>query len=379
MNPASGGPSEGIRNIIPELKKHGITNEVVCFNNPNESFIINSDFKIYALGNGKTKWSYNQEFSKWLELNYINYNIIIVHGLWLYQNYALNKFLKKLESESKRNEIIVCCMPHGMLDPYFQKSKERKLKALRNRIYWELIESKFIKNINALIFTTKNEMQLAQTTFKNYHPKKCIMAGYGIKETGATKNTLNTNNYLLFLGRIDPKKGLDLLLKAYDFIIKEGKIKLPQLQVAGPIQDEGYYKLCLEIISKNPELKELVKWNNFVQGEEKIKLIDGCDAFILPSHQENFGISVVEALSLSKPVLISNKININETIKVEFCGFVEEDTLDGCIRLLNKYYSLNMNQKKKMAINSKNTFLKHYSIENYANNLQKQIQLLLAE
>jgi glycosyltransferase involved in cell wall biosynthesis len=74
-----------------------------------------------------------------------------------------------------------------------------------------------------------------------------------------------------------------------------------------------------------------------LDGDSKWGAFYGCEAFVLPSHQENFGISAVEALACDKPVLISNKVNIWREIANDEAGFVEEDTVDGTARLLNRF------------------------------------------
>jgi glycosyltransferase involved in cell wall biosynthesis len=74
-----------------------------------------------------------------------------------------------------------------------------------------------------------------------------------------------------------------------------------------------------------------------LEGDAKWGAFYGCEAFVLPSHQENFGISVVEALACDKPVLISNKVNIWREIAQDGAGLVEADSVDGTARLLNRF------------------------------------------
>ena len=81
MNPASGGPCQGIRNSIPELEKIGIHNEVVCLDDPREQFKTKDTFKIYALGPGKTPWCYSNKLIPWLKENLMRFDAVIVHGL----------------------------------------------------------------------------------------------------------------------------------------------------------------------------------------------------------------------------------------------------------------------------------------------------------
>jgi glycosyltransferase involved in cell wall biosynthesis len=74
-----------------------------------------------------------------------------------------------------------------------------------------------------------------------------------------------------------------------------------------------------------------------LEGEAKWGALYGCDAFVLPSHQENFGIAVVEALACNKPVLISNKVNIWREIAEDGAGVVEEDSVEGTARMLQRF------------------------------------------
>ncbi|WP_291962590.1 glycosyltransferase, partial [Maribacter sp.] len=180
MNPKQGGPCQGIRNAIPEFKKLGIDTEVVCFNSPKADFIQNELFKIYALDKPSNSWGYNKKFIPWLLQNLERYDVAIIHGLWLYQSHAT---IKAILSFRKTNDTIpkVYVMPHGMLDPYFQKAKDRKVKALRNAIYWKLFENKVVNQADGILFTCEEELLLARTTFPNYRPKKEINVGYGIQ------------------------------------------------------------------------------------------------------------------------------------------------------------------------------------------------------
>ena len=223
MNPTSGGPCQGIRNVIPELKKLGITNEVVSLDNPNDNFHTNDLFIITALGPGKGPWCYSRKLKSWLMDNLSRFDVIIVHALWLYHGYALKKTLhqyKKLliksGKEIKYPKLFV--MPHGMLDPYFQQNKERRLKAIRNWAYWKLVESKLVNNADGLLFTCNSELLLARQTFMPYHPKREINIGYGIAPPPPFEDAMNKaffekcpqvngHPFILFLGRIHKKKG----------------------------------------------------------------------------------------------------------------------------------------------------------------------------
>ena len=180
MNPATGGPCEGIRNLIPELMANGVISDVVCLDNPDEDFLKYDPFNIYALCRSRTVWKYHPQLLQWLLIHLSKYDVVIIRGLWLYHSYAVYKAMQILKKKKIASLPRVYVMPHGMLDPWFQKADSRKLKALRNLFYWHLIEKNIIKNSQGVLFTCFTELELARQTFSDYKPQQEINIGYGI-------------------------------------------------------------------------------------------------------------------------------------------------------------------------------------------------------
>lgn len=393
MNPASGGPCQGIRNSIPELEKIGVHNEVVCLDDPNDEFIVKDSFKIYALGPGKTAWRYSDKLIPWLKDNLARFDAVIVHGLWLYNGYATLKAIKFLKKNKDQKFPKLFIMPHGMLDPYFQLTSGRKIKALRNKLYWNFIESKLISSANGVLFTTETELVLARSTFKNYNPQKELNVGYGIQEPPKSitdRNpelfekfpALRDKPFFLFLSRIHDKKGIDLLIEAYDkMLLQHSKLKsalysienfdgleeaeheMPLLVIAGPGLESSCGVKIEKRVSSSNRLNKSVIFTGMLSGNLKWEAFYNCEAMILPSHQENFGIAVVEALACSKPVLISNQVNTWREIANHHAGFVEPDTLEGTLELLKQWNTTSTDQKKQMGENAKACFLENFAIK----------------
>ena len=365
MNPATGGPCQGIRNLVPELIKSGIENEIVCLDEPDASYLKGESFKIHAIGKSEGAWQYNRLLIQWLRENILKYDIVIVHGLWLYHGYAVRKVLKEL-----KNTVPYFVMAHGMLDPYFQKNEARKLKAIRNIFYWKLVESKVIKDSNGLLFTCEEELKLARKTFTPYLAKLELNIGYGIpKPISLVKVTsLNENNpYLLFLSRIHLKKGVDMLVDAYiQLLIANNYSEMPNLVIVGPGLEDDFGNELLKRVQENSLAKEKIKFKGMLTGIEKWKVFNGCEAFILPSHQENFGIAVVEALACGKPVLISDKVNIWREIKNSEAGLIESDTITGTFRMLQTWIGYSKNQKREMSEAALACYLNHFTVERAA-------------
>lgn len=314
MHPSNGGPCQGIRNAIPYFQKAGITTDVVCMDDEQTNYPITDDFVIYKVGQGKTSYLYQPELLKWLRNNIFNYDFVIVHGLWQYHNYAVNQTIKLLKKQNRKIPKVII-MPHGMLDPYFQKAADRKWKAFRNELVWALIEKKCINQADAIFYTCEEEMRLAATTFKNYNPKKVYNVGYGIQmppenniilkeEFYKSCPEIKGKKYFLFLSRIHEKKGVDLLINTYNELCHESSA-FPDLVIAGPIESD-YAKEMIQLALGNPK----IHFPGMLSGKSKWGAFYNCEVYFLPSHQENFGIAIVEAMACKKTVLITKNVNI---------------------------------------------------------------------
>jgi glycosyltransferase involved in cell wall biosynthesis len=265
-----------------------------------------------------------------------------------------------------------------MLDPWFQKEKTRKLKSIRNSIYWHLVEKNVVNYVDGLLFTCQQELLLAKTSFYGYNPKKELNVGYGIIEPPINDSAmiktfidfcpnLKGKRYILFLSRIHFKKGVELLINAYNFLSKT-ILDIPHLVIAGSL-DSVYAKEMISLSNNNPK----IHFPGMLNGDVKWAAFYGCEAFILPSHQENFGIAVAEALACGKPVLISNKINIYREIEQGFAGIIGEDSLEGTITILNKWFDLSSVEKKIMSDSAFKVYLKYFNVKESARKLIKII------
>ncbi len=376
MDPKSGGPCQGIRNTIPAMKKHGITNEVVCLDSPDCGWLGKDDFEIHALGPAENVWRYSSRLIPFLLENAPKFDAIIAHGMWLYPDYAVSKALKKLKGSASNPGSLPrwYIMPHGMLDPYFQKSPERKWKAMRNDIYWKFIEHKVVSSADGLLFTCEEEKRLAAQPFRPYKPAKEINVGYGIQEPPAREAvnleafysdypSLKNKPFILFLSRIHQKKGLDLLIEAYESLRGDfGESDIPNLVIAGPGLDSPFGKDCEESVLGSEFLRNRVIFTGMLSGDKKWGAFYGCSAFVLPSHQENFGIAVAEALACAKPVLICDKVNIWREIEAGGGGIVKPDNLEGVREILDIWLKLNASQKEEMARAAVDVYRNHFEI-----------------
>ncbi|WP_282179031.1 glycosyltransferase [Maribacter stanieri] len=391
MEPARGGTCQAVRSIISGLAEFQHSNEVLCLDAPDNQFHVQDSFRIHALGPANNPLSYSIKIKPWLQVNLEKFDIIISHGLWQYPGYAAFSLWKRITKQrgTKDNyKIKFFVMPHGMLDPYFQIAPGRKFKAIRNKLYWQVIESKVVNGADGILFTAEEELRLASQPFTPYKPNLEAVVGLGVESppefTPKMKNDftkkcpkLKEDNYLLFLSRVHEKKGIDLLIKAYSKIFKEtlknSKIVIPKLVIAGPGLDSTYGQQMVDLIKTLELPTDIVLFVGMLTGNAKWGAFYGCESFVLPSHQENFGIALVEALACSKPVLISNKINIWREIESAGGGFVADDSIEGTENSLARWIALTKQEKSIIGKKARYTFEQYFTVSGATEKLSNSI------
>jgi glycosyltransferase involved in cell wall biosynthesis len=237
-------------------------------------------------------------------------------------------------------------------------------------LYWPIQHAVF-RDAKAVFFTSRMERDLAQSSF---HPSNwnSVVVPYGITEPEECREgpegqieefyrrlpKLRGRNYLLFLGRLHEKKGCDLLIEAFAKVA--GGAPDVDLVIAGP--DQVGMQGKLKRLAERLGIASRVHWPGLIGGDVKWGALRACEAFVLPSHQENFGISVVEALCVGRPVLISNAVNIWAEIEDDGAGLVDDDTREGTVRLLRRWFDLLPAERTAMAARARPCFAARFSM-----------------
>ena len=256
---------------------------------------------------------------------------IIAHGLWQWPG------LEALRIHQK-TKVPYLIFPHGMLDPWFKITYP--LKHFKKQIYWWLRQGEILRRANAVCFTTEEESLLAQGTFwpSRFHS---VVTGLGVEDP-PVKNLqteqeffvkfplLKNKRILLYLGRFHRKKGVDLLLNAWSPKPNNDEI----LVLAGPETKDSHILKLKKIASQN---RESIIWTGMLEGDQKWSMLRMADALILPSHQENFGMVVAEALAVGTPVYLTDKVNLWREVIESNAGFVDSDDQPGINRLVDKW------------------------------------------
>ncbi len=336
MKPSSGGPQQAVRMLL-RFAPAGSDSEVVTLDDPSADFLHNEPFTIHAIG-------HRSRLTPWLRANRDRFDGVVIHGLWEPLH------LSVLLAIARHTPYVVYA--HGMLDPYFKRAFP--LKHLKKWLYWLPVQYWVLRRAHSVVFTTAAERELAARSFW-LHRWNAAVIGLGAdtppsdlahcREIFLEKGPgLRNKQFLLFLGRIDPKKGCDLLQNAFAKLAHFH----PNLHlvIAGP--DPLDWKATLEVEYFDFYAEGRVWWPGMLTGAAKWGALALADAFILPSHQENFGIAIVEALACGTPALLTHPINIAAELAADGSALVEDDTLDGVTRLLSRWLALTPAERTAM-------------------------------
>lgn len=373
MDPATGGVARTLRNLLPELNNYGVSSEVLCFDDPLSTDEASDEgYVIHRIGPSAGRWGMVDGFDRWLDTHADGFNLVVLHGLWLYNGYAYTKWMRVRKRRLGTAAPLTWIMPHGMLDPWFQRSEGRRLKSVRNYIYWTLIEKDTISSADMLIFTSEAERDKAALTFPGYKPKRTAILQLGVPDpynifsqdpgSHPTKDP-NRKGFLLALGRIDPKKGFDLLPEVWNRLQHDEhyRDRVPNLLIAGPGWNTSYGR---KLKSRIHELKldDFISTMDMLDGKDKWETFKSCEAFIMPSHQENFGLVAAEALACGTPVLMSNQVDIYPIIVAGNAGMADVDSVEGLERLLRKWLDLDMGEREIMKECARQLFIERFDI-----------------
>lgn len=361
LNPEAGGPTEAVR-VLLSYGPIGYQGEVVTLDAPDAPFLKDFPFPIHALGPINTVYGYTPRLLPWLRRNRDRFDGIVVNGLWQYCGYAAWRVFRGYKP------YVV--FTHGMLDPYF---KHRfPLKHVKKWLYWIPAEYWILKDAFRVLFTSAAEERLARKSFwlSNWNG---YVVPYGASSPPPDADRLRQRffervpgvhgrRFLLYLGRIHRKKGCDMLVEAFARVA--AKDPGLDLVMAGP--DQQGWAAELQHTAEHAGIGDRVHWPGMLRGDAKWGAFYASEAFVLPSHQENFGIAVAEALGCRTPVLLADKVNIAEEIAEDGAGLMEPDTPEGTLRLLERWLALPEADRAEMRERALACFQRRYDMRRNA-------------
>lgn len=365
VDPRGGGPIEGIIRQNAAMGLDG-QQELVSLDSPDAPFLKDLGLPVHTMGvvphaeirhNKLAGFGYSPRLIPWLKSNSRTYDCAVVHGLWNYAAVGASRVLPK-------SDLPYFLISHGMMDPWFRKTYP--LKHQMKQFSWLFFEGRLAAGAEALLFTTEEERALAQGEFFGHaYNGEVVRYGTGGPEGDHAADLaafaiacpdLAGRPYLIYLSRIHPKKGCDLLIRAFAGVAS----RTPDLQLvmAGP--DQTGWAAELKAEAEQFGVGERVHWPGMLQGAAKWGALRGAEAFVLPSHQENFGIVVAESLACGTPVLISDKVNTWREITAAQAGYVASDDADGATSMLNRWLATSSAERAGMRVRARAVFDTHF-------------------
>jgi glycosyltransferase involved in cell wall biosynthesis len=373
VNPNYGGPIEGLIRSSEVLSGLGHVTEVASLDNADSPFLENFPLALHAFGGQLKYYGYAPGMIKWLRENATRFDMVIQHGLWNYTAFATWSALRN----SKTPYFV---FTHGMLDPWFRETYP--FKHLVKQICWWFSEGRLLRDARAVLFTSEEERLLARREFWPWVARESVV-GYGTADVTGDKDgqiaafrtslpALGERSFLLFLSRIDPKKGCDILIRAFVDIAS----LYPDLDLvmAGP--DQHGWQRDLENIVRSAGIADRVHWTGMVKGDVKWGAYRAAEAFVLPSHSENFGIVVAEALACSVPVLITTKVNIWHEVETGGGGLVSRNDVEDFSRILREFLAMSDDEKRQLRARSRAVFTSHFEINSETEKLMNSLARL---
>lgn len=366
---ASGGPVQGLAQGIPLRESWGQQIETVTLDAPDAPCIAEFPCKVHGMGPAPRRYGYTPKLAAWIAENGKRFDAAVIHGLWNHGSVGGWQGLR-------RAGLPYVLFTHGMMDPWFRKAYP--LKHWAKQLFWT-VQGRALRDANEVLFTSEEEKRLAEGVFFGYRYTPRVLA-YAAAEAPpegpgddaafrALVSDLGGRPYLLFLSRIHEKKGVDLLLEGFAKAVRRPDL---HLVVAGPAHGDLGERLQAQ--ARSLGIGDRVHWPGMVKGAAKAGAFRGAEAFVLTSHQENFGIAVAEALAYSKPVLISNQINIWREIDAGNGGIVAPDTVEGATRVLAGWEAMTSEARIAMGRAARDVYEKNFTVEAAARDLTAALE-----
>lgn len=296
-----GGPAKSVPSLVEALTKQGVKGKINSIrlyeSEYNEICSRASIDLIRSKIVGPKKLYYSPRFLSSLEVLADSADVIHTHSLWTYPAYTAYRVAQKL------NKPLVMSVRGNLYSWNLNSGKFKKSLALH------IFQREMLERASCIHATEENEVKaIRDLGIKS--PIALIPNGIDCDEfTKAYLNKMEaklslgldpSKRYILFMSRIDPKKGLEFLV--------EGFRNNPQLFsdwgviIAGPIQNENYLKKIKKIISQS-NLSENFHFVGMVSGSSRLNCFFASDLFVLPTFSENFGMVIGEALASKTPVI----------------------------------------------------------------------------
>lgn len=314
----SGGPATAIIPMCRALMKQGIEVLVLSTNEGMPETCGAVEYKgvpaLFFPPQFGASFKYSRPLASWLSANIENFDLAHIHAVFNHSSVAASQACRKAG-------VPYIIRPLGTLDPWSMTQKY-----LRKHLFWQVSGKAMLRGAAFVHYTSEVEKLSTEGQLGLNHGKVIAL---GVEATSnGNAGRMFPEPYVLVLSRLHPKKGLDVLIDAFLSLLQKKKLANWRLVIAGDGPSEYVSKLKAAA-SVEPERIVFTGW---LDEDKKQAVMGGASLLALPSHQENFGLCVMEALAHSVPVLVSPNVNLAAEIVSANAGWVaavDKDALAG--------------------------------------------------
>lgn len=310
------------------------------------------------------------QLKKYVSANLGNYDLVHIHGLYRFPPTYAAYYARK-------HSIPYIIRPHGSLDPYLYGKSSRSI--FLKRLYEHWFDLPNLHAAGAIHYTAEEECERA-AFLKLRAPTFVVPNGVNwqsfekLPDRGSFRSAYKVGNapLVLFLGRLHLKKGLDILIPAFDAVRRA--VPDAQLAIVGPENDDYGQKVRDWVRERG--LGEMVHFIGHLDGADVIQAYVDADVFVLPSYTENFGMTVVEAMACKLPVVISDQVNIHREVSAAGAGVVTHCDAEGIAQALTGLLN-NVGQRRALGEAGRRMVRERYTWPTIVDVLTREYQAVI--
>lgn len=323
VSPLRGGPSIAVRTMARGLTQAGVEVHVATTDDDGPGRLRVS-YAAPIEEEGVTYWYFPRQgrfytfswpLSRWLARHVRDYDLVHIHALFSYAAVAA-------AVSASRSNVPYIVRPLGVLNQWGIRNRRRWLK----RISFPLIERRILNGAAAVQFTSDQERieagELGVRQKAVVIPNAISTEAFSLSASAGRQRQnpphLSGRTVIFFLSRLDPKKGLDLLLPAF----ARARAQYPRIALMLAGSGEADFMAHLQKEAVRLGIASDLFWVGFLAGEQKWAALAEADIFVLPSYSENFGIAAAESMVFGLPVVVSDQVAIHREIAEAQAGLV---------------------------------------------------------
>jgi glycosyltransferase involved in cell wall biosynthesis len=285
------------------------------------------------------EFKYSRGMAHWLDIHIAEFEVIHIHAVFNYPSLAAARAARK-------HRVPYIVRPLGTLDPWCMQQKP-----LKKNLYWRAFGKHMIERGAAVHYTTAAEQRAVEQSLKVNHGvviplgvdldiSRCasVLDQQALQHSqSAIPNSQSANPYVLFMSRLHPKKGLEVLIEAFASLLADERLRKWKLLIAGD-GDAEYVQSLKSLVNGLGAGKSII-FAGWLAGTAKSVALQDASLLALPSYQENFGICVMEAMACGVPVLVSPHVNLASEIERVEAGWIAQISRDDLRLALNEALS----------------------------------------